>query len=603
MTTRRETDAISITTMLITNMNENFNDYGTVRRFNTLISDICVRISKYVKDHNILDVSVITYFMNFLLTHRHLRYNSKPILSLTKNGEFKINDVLTLLENIADFIPLNEMGNLISDALCICGETPFFIKLYSDKNMELPEEVLEKSCEKGFSNNIREIYNYYPGMLTESYVNYIISNTRYNDDTRLLYELLSLKHSVHVDSLKQLMINNMLGKNQTTKLFKTIVLTGIKIDNDILEYACRYRLYDIMEFLLSNDIKPTKQCFTNTLQSNGYSNAIYEKENCIQLLVKYGYVLTYSDFLEATRNKLTIKNLEKYNFKITQDFLTTCSDVGFYPNYGSIIDLVPDSICIENECKRVGNLEKIKKLVSMGCKITAKAVENACEHKNNLPTLRYLLQNGGLITTKALINMANSSGSPGMLLIAQQYEIQDQKREHQRQQDLLSLSVSVECPKNSPNDPATFYVDYEDENSCDDEESSDYDSDNTQKFQQPAAKQMNNTENKQSEIITTKNQTTYDLSDIKVAISAPNIISVTLRKAFPEKEKLEYDYLNLRRKIYEYLHKNSLFNLPTQKNVFMLDKKLSDLSSIKQNSYIKFEDLDKFVTCMISKNK
>lgn len=598
MTTRRETDTININAILMKSMNENFNDYGTVRRFNALVSDLCNKILKYTNDYDTLDISIITNFMNFLTIDRCLRYNTKSILSITKNSDFKIHDILTVLETSMKYFPLNELGNLINDALCMCDDVHFFIKLYSDRNLPLPAEILEKSCEKGFPNNIREIYYHYPNKLTESNVNHIISHHKYNDDVRLLYELLSLKYPVYVDSLKKLMINGMLGTTQITKLFKMIVLTGIKIDNDILEYACSYKLYEIIEFLLLNDIKPTKQCYANVVQGHTRSNSIYEKQNCIELLVKYGYVLTYPDFLEATRNKLTIKNLEKYNFQITQDFLKICSDVGFYPDYGSIINLVPDSICIENECTRAGNIEKIKKLVSMGCKITEKAVENACEHKNNLPTLRYLLQNGGQITTKALVNMADSSGSSSMLLIAEHYEIQEKKRNQQKENQILPPStVPVECPKKNIDD-----IDHtKGESSC--EKSKDCNSKNEENNVNNVANSKMKLNGDTKKNITDKTFTTYDLSNIEITMGYHDMISASVIKTFSEKEKTGCSYLDFRRKIYEYIVEKSLFNLPSQKNIFILDKKLSVLSSIKQNSYIKFEDLDKFISCIVSKNK
>ena len=594
--TKQASDLLEITNLLANNMNTNFGTYGDDRKLNNLCTNICQRINRYIGDYNMVDVSMITYFLDFLTYSRVVYFGgNKPILSLGR-GSYKLDDIISTLLAMSEYINISEMDNIIDRILCSHDNVSFFIKLYSDQGCQLPVEVLEESCRRKLYNNIKNICTYFPNIIKEDNVNHIITNGVYDSDTQMIYGLLNLKYSITRQSLKQLMVNGCFNSEQTLKLFKTIVLTGIKIDDDILEYACMYKKYQIIEFLLMNDIKPTKKCFDNILGSGlsgSYANS-HDKESCIALLTKYGYELTYKDFLEATRSKLTVKNLEKYNFQITQEFMGICSEVGFYPNYGSI-NLVPDPVCIENECKRAGGVDKIRKLVGMGCKVSPKALENACEHKNNMSTLRYLAQNGATVTPKALLNMAHASGNSGMIYIAELFSSQEKDRElkqQKQQNNAVSVSIEFQDSKNNNDGSNVFYVDYsdDDDDESDGEDSSDSESGGEVPSEEPIIEQK-------------VEQTKYDIHNLNgvqlVGFQTTNIPS-SVNKSLSISEKQSTCYMDIRKKIFEYLLVNKLFNIPDQKNIFTLDKKMADLSGIKKESYISFNDFDKFISKIIT---
>lgn len=596
--TKQLSESLEITDILEDNMNTNFSKYGDDRKLNNLCVTICQKINKYIRDYNILDVSIVTYFMNFLTYDRSLYYDKKPILAL-KTDRFKLDEIIATLSLMAEYIKLHELGDIVETALCSYNNVAFFIKLYSEQNIQLPMHILEESCKKKLCNNIKSIYTYFPNMISEDDVNYIISNDVYNGDAHLIYELLGFKYTITKDSLKKLMINNCFDNDQTLKLFKIIILTGIQIDEDILEYACLYKKYSIMDFLLSNDIKPNERCFNNILRHPISSSNSFDKESCLTLLIKYGYDMTYTNFLDATRAKLTIKNLEKYNFKITQEFMEICSEIGFYPNYGSI-NLTPDSICIENECRRVGNIEKIKKLVGMGCVVSSKALENACEHRNNLPTLRYLIQCGATITPKAVINMAIASGNSGMILISQEYSNQEQKREQKRcqekqQNSTVSISIERQNDKDHKNGSDIFYVDYSDE----EEPNSDSTNDDLMDDDVSHVAIDTNDDHNTTKIAEIPIQNTYNLANVQLIQFQTVVIPILLKKSFSIPEKQNINYVDFRKKIFDYIVINKLFNSQNQKNIFMLDKKLADLSNIKKDTYINFNDFDRFISKLI----
>jgi hypothetical protein len=100
-----------------------------------------------------------------------------------------------------------------------------------------------------------------------------------------------------------------------------------------LRIACEVQNINLVKYcLLDMKIKPDNECYNSTIL--GIPNA---KQNnsaeIIELLVAYGYALTYYDILFATEKKITLRdNFFTKNFVPKEDFFDLCN-FEFHPEY------------------------------------------------------------------------------------------------------------------------------------------------------------------------------------------------------------------------------------------------------------------------------
>lgn len=220
-----------------------------------------------------------------------------------------------------------------------------------------------------------------------------------------LYDFTS--HYVHeLRPTQQHLYDSITNGNLT--FIKTLLLLGATLNTSCLEMACSDQHIDIIKFFLENKISPTTLCFANVLKplQKPHPNRFYTHPQLlctdsntlqiiINLLISYGYKLSYQDLLLATSRKITINNFQDMDIKLDDTFIKTCLQEKFFPPYFNAA--IPSasassSTLLEDLCNKPSNLPSIKKLVSQGVKPTQQCLLLACRHKRNKETIRYLIE-------------------------------------------------------------------------------------------------------------------------------------------------------------------------------------------------------------------
>ena len=212
-------------------------------------------------------------------------------------------------------------------------------------------------------------------------------------------------------------------------LLKQTIMCGGILNQEILLNACKSNVdrYNKVKFILENKIQPTSAIFHAVLKSIpekifGFTNGRYGKDPIkknidttsnqaiIDLLIDYGYKVSYDDVKDALKQKIIIKNIEQFDIKFDISYLQICAEIGLYPY--KTPDLSPDLSCLIVECKKVGNLTNIKKLINEYKLVPdAACMQAASKHRSNIQTLKFLVEKGGIIDIDCFKNTIRTFGN------------------------------------------------------------------------------------------------------------------------------------------------------------------------------------------------
>lgn len=226
--------------------------------------------------------------------------------------------------------------------------------------------------------------------------------------------------------------------SKNVHLVKDLISMGaaVQINDKLLEKACKVKNYELMKLFLDLKINPTKECF-KTLVTNdyysGYGNRYYahrkkyskvddmdDINNLIDLLVSYGYKPDYDDVVLATKNNIKIKNIELFEIKLDEKFLELCAELNFYPY--KFTDIKPNVKCLEQACKKSGNLTAIKNFVKGGLKPDISCLQAACKKRSNLATIRFLVGQGVTPDFACIRNCGETLGNKTLSFLLQLYK-------------------------------------------------------------------------------------------------------------------------------------------------------------------------------------
>lgn len=205
-------------------------------------------------------------------------------------------------------------------------------------------------------------------------------------------------------------------------ILKSAIAMGGKLNTSVLEDTCASFVDRIekVTFVLDNKVSPTKKAFDNIINRDtkreiyryGSVSNVYRKHSndpalAIDLLVRYGYVVTYDDLMNALKKKVVINNIERFNMKFDSTYFQVCAEIGMYPY--KVDGTNPDIVCLVRECKKACNLTTIRDIINKYNLVPdAACMREACKHKSNLQTIKYLVSKGGKIDLECVKNMANA---------------------------------------------------------------------------------------------------------------------------------------------------------------------------------------------------
>lgn len=370
-------------------------------------------------------------------------------------------------------------------------------------------------------------------------------------------------------------------RSDNLNLCKYLVSKGCKMDIISLEEACYKRNKVNIEYILSNKIIPTSNCFNKLITtSSAYDNI--KINEIIDMFIIAGYKITKNDIMSATEKRLTINNIENLKIDFDFKFLELCSKINFYP-YENIITIKPDLQCLLLECSKKNNLTKIKKIINSGVKPTSNCLYNASSLTSNLPTIMYLTEEHNLkVDPQCIFNHIKSHDESSVYLIKK-----------------LASYSKTQIIDNNINIVDEYLKNIKTINK-DDENESKNDSEQKQKQKQDPEPEPEPTKLVKTPKIATKQNIICDVDLDNI----PTNYNYRIKYKFDDKlitlftlaKSKVYNFIDIRQKIIIYLIKNKLF---VGENI-IIDKNIARILDSKINDKINIMHLDKFVYNIIN---
>ncbi len=97
---------------------------------------------------------------------------------------------------------------------------------------------------------------------------------------------------------------------------KDLIIRGCYLDTKCFEEACSSHIerLDKIEFILDNNIPPTKICFNNIVKSYNDKKTKHGVNSPeIEMLLAHGYLLTFDDLKFALSHLIIIRNIDRFN--------------------------------------------------------------------------------------------------------------------------------------------------------------------------------------------------------------------------------------------------------------------------------------------------
>ncbi|ARF09159.1 SWIB/MDM2 domain protein [Catovirus CTV1] len=605
---------------------------------------ICERINDFINDGNVPNDDLIYSFIDYVCrdysNNKGLRYYSNQFIQSYITTKEVSEAVKKSLESMSIYFDLSKkkIEDMVYGLMQKYGMT-FLVKIFWEQKREINREIFHSVILNGHFDCFKKILEYFPNLPnSESIMKAIKSGS--ND---MLYDLLNMKIECNENTFEELLKKN---SGKSLEIFKQLLLNGLKMSVRLLEIACSYCDKNIIHFILSNKILPTEKCFINILKSRSQDSLIFGrnrkktnnpnplKTELIEVLVLYGFKLTYENLLLATQHHVYINNIEQFDIKFDEKFLEKCSEFSFYPNY-NIKNLKPNVVCLENECLKMGNIKTITKIVESGITPTTKALQNACTFTKNNVVIKYLIDKGAKVDIKCIKNCSDKINNVTLSCIVNEYEKQlnkssdnninnptkindlEDSEEFEYSEESDNLDSSSDNQYDSPLDENIPIISEHDDDVLDDDHSDtvtseDNSDDNSDILSDPEEESPV----KSKKIIVkgkpAKNEEIAKKEEIvKIAsISVPKNkvdqrtkikISDKISKFIGLKSDETISFIDLRKKLLEYFNKNSLY-YENDKMLIRIDKKLSELLNLEENNYLRFDDLDNLVYQIMEKN-
>jgi hypothetical protein len=231
--------------------------------------------------------------------------------------------------------------------------------------------------------------------LDEEIIKHMSGNLQFN---LVLNKLIELKQNIPDDCFIIAIISN---NYELLELMMDKLC--IKCTDAHLEIACKYGDIKIISHILQQKVIPTKKCVESIIQKNaknksdsywgfnkykynGFFGVSYERIKIhelnniskLKILCDYGYVIKQDDFTNMIKNRIYIKNYEKYNVKLTNEIKNICNEIIFYPYEETKMSLDGYKQLLKYKVN-LSDLKKIEKHFDI--KPNLECLKIACENK------------------------------------------------------------------------------------------------------------------------------------------------------------------------------------------------------------------------------
>jgi hypothetical protein len=446
---------------------------------------------------------------------------------------------------------------------------------------------------------------------------------------------------------------------------KLMFALGAKLNDQVLIIACTSLNMPIVKLALENKIKPTAECFNAIIKGtkvNPYYGNRYNRYNApnkqlesdiIELLIQFGYQVTYDNVVEATRNFIKINDIDRFDIKLDEKFLEVCAEVHYYPYK---LDIAPTTKCLEKECTKSGNITIIKEIISKGVKPDSACLEQACKHKANLATIKYLVEHGAKMNVDCLKAIATTVGGSVLQYVVTEFcktipavkieetKVAKNKVEDDEELDVDDTNIDEEIIDEADDETEDLLEEEQEEEEeveeveeikpvsirkskkikskkkQSDDLNLDLDSDMEGVELELDANDKKNkkTSRSKSKVIIIKdkkkqpakdNTEDNNIEDNKPTVYecvtfSPVKVTIEIKKKLPLNDKIQkmlklkktdqMTFLEIRKKFMEYFNKNKLYD-EKDKMYIKIDKHIADTLNLKENKYINVNDIDNFI--------
>jgi hypothetical protein len=431
-------------------------------------------------------------------------------------------------------------------------------------------------------------------------------------DNEIFEEMLSKKETNNklIEIISYLLINrkiivtqNMLYKSINShkkNLFVMMLTNGCKIDNECLNIACKCCNSVIIEYLFENKLVPTSELFQTLLKNPLPSYIIL---SCIDIFVKYGYKINYDDLLLATKHKITIPHVERFDIIFDEKYMLASIEAKFEPY--NIKNIKMTIKCLQKACENT-NLAMIKKIVATGIKPDIICLENACKYKQNHAIIKYLFTINKNLKPNitCLKNMSKTLGNKTLNFLHEQIESfennnvdisnVDNSNVDNSNVDNSNVDNNIKIQNNVENNVENIVVNNVE--LIDDVEKNKKDENNNIKLDIDVNKTEKNKpkiEPCESEIFInlTKIPENYNFDEKK----EPNIkLFELLQIQINKNEKL--NFISFRKKIIEFLVQEKLI----KSNLLDINVTLAKILNSETKKYIKLDDMNDLIYTLIN---
>jgi hypothetical protein len=146
---------------------------------------------------------------------------------------------------------------------------------------------------------------------------------------------------------------------------------NIELTQEQLELACKKINIPEIKYLLENKVIPNHKCFCYLICDSDFMT----HPELINILISYGYKLTYDDVVKCAEYKIEINNYDDYDFDDDGTLLRTCIESNFKPKYFSKLKVGRYNKMITEFTQ----IEHIKKFVNKGFKLNISGLRFICK--------------------------------------------------------------------------------------------------------------------------------------------------------------------------------------------------------------------------------
>lgn len=224
-------------------------------------------------------------------------------------------------------------------------------------------------------------------------------------DISVLKIFVEKKRNIPQECLYNLMNPFHFNNPEIYNILNLLLLSGCKLDNLCMSFACEYFCKDAIKYLLEKNIMPNKKNVKEIFDHKPEKYAmVYIKKNLktkseiISMFIVNKYNFDHDEIMQIFEERLNV-NLKSLDVEINSEFFNKCKEHNVYPDFGKKTDGMYDISCLEEACKYT-DFNAISDLVKKyKNKPNLKCLEEACKNHDNENIINFLINEGKLTPT------------------------------------------------------------------------------------------------------------------------------------------------------------------------------------------------------------